>query len=80
MGEQIMIAAMALAAAQDDYIKELRAEIERLRKGLSMARRPYNGLWNEIEQLRETLRWIEDHSNDPGVVLKVSAALGHWAM
>ena len=29
----------------------------------------------EIERLREFARWVQDHSNDPGVVLKARAAL-----
>jgi septal ring factor EnvC (AmiA/AmiB activator) len=67
MGEQIMIAAMALAAEQNDTVKELRAEIERLRTDKDVVRsqerntsyeKSIEELEAEIERLRAALKTI----------------------
>ena len=64
--------AMAALTAENGL---LRAEVERhMREKVALA-----GLVakerDEVERLRAFARWVQDHSNDPGVVLKAAAIL-----
>ncbi len=61
---------MALEAA--DEIKRLRAYQNETALAWSKLTESQEA---EIERLRVLLAWVREYSNDPGVVLKVSAAL-----